>query len=254
VQTVLHLPAGPGQAPLVVRVGWASAGAPGKPNEDFVGLVCPDEPELSVRGAVLALADGVSANGAGRPAAEAAARALLADYYATPASWSVAVALDRVLRAASDWLAAENTRRPSIEGVVAAVSGVVLRQGQYFLAHVGDTRVYRMRGPAALEQLTTDHTWPRRDMRHVLKRAVGLDTHLVVDFGFGDLLPGDTFLMASDGVWDVLGERDLTAVLRAEPDMQIAASSLVERARAHQTGYMGRNDASAIVLTVDDAR
>jgi protein phosphatase len=227
-------------------------GAPGKPNEDFVGLVCPAERDLSVRGAVVALADGVSANGAGRAAAETAARSLLADYYATPADWSVAVALDRVLRAASDWLAAENTRRPSIDGVVAAVSGLVLRRREYFLAHVGDTRVYRLRG-SLLEQLTTDHTWPRRDMRHVLKRAVGLDTHLVVDYARGELLPGDTFLMASDGVWDVLGDRDLEQVLRSEPDTQRAASTLVERAGAHQAGYMGRNDASAVVLRIDAA-
>jgi protein phosphatase len=225
-------------------------GAPGKPNEDFVGLVCPAERDLSVRGAVVALADGVSANGAGRAAAETAARSLLADYYATPADWSVAVALDRVLRAASDWLAAENNRRPSIDGVVAAVSGLVLRRREYFLAHVGDTRVYRLRG-SLLEQLTTDHTWPRRDMRHVLKRAVGLDTHLVVDYARGELLPGDTFLMASDGVWDVLGDRDLEQVLRSEPDTQRAASTLVERAGAHQAGYMGRNDASAVVLRID---
>lgn len=233
-----------------MRAGWASVGAPGKPNEDFVGLVCPAERDLSVRGAVVALADGVSANGAGRAAAETAARSLLADYYATPADWSVAVALDRVLRAASDWLAAENTRRPSIDGVVAAVSGLVLRRREYFLAHVGDTRVYRLRG-SLLEQLTTDHTWPRRDMRHVLKRAVGLDTHLVVDYARGELLPGDTFLMASDGVWDVLGDRDLEQVLRSEPDTQRAASTLVERAGAHQAGYMGRNDASAVVLRID---
>jgi protein phosphatase len=236
----------------VVRAGWASAGAPGKPNEDFVGLVCPGEPELSGRGAVFALADGISADGTGRPAAEAAARSLLADYYATPAGWSVAVALDRVLRAVSDWLAAESTRRPAADGVVAAVSGLVLRGGQYFLAHVGDTRVYRLRG-GALEQLTTDHTWPRRDMRHVLKRAVGLDTHLVVDFASGELLPGDMFLLASDGVWDVLGDRELERVLRGEADAQLAASELAERARAHQAGYMGRNDASAVVLRIDAA-
>jgi protein phosphatase len=224
--------------------------APGKSNEDFVGILCPAEPELSDRGAILALADGVSANGAGRGAAETAVRSLLADYYSTPRAWSVAFALDRVLHAASDWLAAENSRRPSLEGAVAAVSALVLKDGQYFLAHVGDTRVYRLRG-TVFEQLTTDHTWPRGDMRHVLKRAVGLDTYLVVDYAQGQLRPGDTFLMATDGVWDVLGDRRLEGLLRAEPDTQIAAAALVEQARAHQAGYMGRNDASAIIVGID---
>jgi protein phosphatase len=237
---------------LIARIGWASGSAAGKPNEDFVGIVCPSEPELASRGAVLALADGVSANGAGRMAAEAAARSLLRDYYATPEKWSVAIALDRVLRAINEWLVAENARRPDLDGVVAALSGLVLKGNHYYLAHVGDTRVYRLRGPV-LQQLTTDHTWPRRDMRHVLKRAVGLDSHLVVDYATDELQAGDTFLMASDGVWDVLGDRRVESILRSEQDADIAASALVEQARNHQAAYMGRNDASAIIVSIGPA-
>lgn len=251
-QTTLLLPGQTGQGPLALHIGWASAAAPGKPNEDFVGMVVPAEAELASHGAVVALADGVSADGSARVAAEAAVRSLLADYYGTPSHWSVAVALDRVLRAANDWLVAQNARQPNREGIVAALSGVVLRGGQYFLAHVGDTRVYRQRGPV-LQQLTSDHTWPRRDMRHVLKRAVGLDTYLVVDYAHGELLAGDVFLMVTDGVWDVLGERRLESVLRAKADPQIAARTLVEQARVHQAGYMGRNDASAIVVALGTA-
>jgi serine/threonine protein phosphatase PrpC len=59
--------------------------------------------------------------------------------------------------------------------------------------------------------------------------------------------------MVTDGVWDVLGDSRLESVLRAEPDPQIAASALVEQARAHQAGYIGRNDASAIVVVLDAA-
>lgn len=199
---------------------------------------------------MVALADGVSADGDARVAAEVAVRSLLADYYATPPHWSVAVALDRVLRAANDWLAAQNARRPNYEGIVAALSGLVLRGGHYFLAHVGDTRVYRRRGPV-LKLLTTDHTWPRRDMRHVLKRAVGLDTHLVVDCAHGEVQPGDVFLMVTDGVWDVLGEQRIENILRTEPDPPAAASALVEQSRLQQAAYMGRNDASAVVLAID---
>jgi protein phosphatase len=215
-------------------------------------MVVPAQPELAAHGAVVAVADGVSADGSGRVAAEAAVRSLLSDYYATPEHWTLAVALDRVLRAANDWLTSQNARRPGRDGIVAALSGLVLRDGRYFLAHVGDTRVYRWRG-TMLNQLTTDHTWPRRDMRHVLKRALGLDTHLVVDYAYGDLLAGDVFLLLTDGVWDVLGERRLAGVLSAEADPQIAASALVEQARAQQAGYMGRNDASAIIVAIDAA-
>jgi protein phosphatase len=231
-------------------VGCASGAAPGKPNEDYFGVSrASDAPE---RGIVLAIADGISPNAGARPMAEMVVRSLLHDFYAVPETWSTARALDRLLEATNDWLSSENRRRPALAGIVVALSVLVLRDNRYHLAHVGDTRVYRRRGPL-MRQLTTDHTWPRRDLRHVLKRAVGLDSHLVADFAEGELRPGDTFLMASDGVWDVLGDRMQQDILSTHPDPAQAAQRLVQDALRHQAGYMGRNDATALVLRVDAA-
>jgi protein phosphatase len=238
----------PGAHALWLSVGCASGAATGKLNEDFYGVAQP--PEHSEQGIVLGLADGISADASGRMAAEMVIRSLLHDFYATPAAWSPSLALDRLLTAANDWLDADNRRRAASGGAVAALSVMVLRNNHYYLAHVGDTRVYRLRG-SVLKQLTIDHTWPRRDMRHVLKRAVGLDSHLVVDFADGELRPGDTFLLASDGVWDVLGDEMLRAALREESTSAAgAAGRLVEQALAQQAAYMGRNDATAIVATL----
>jgi protein phosphatase len=236
---------------LIARTGCASGAAPGKANEDFYGISQPGTSRE--HGVVLGVADGISANGSGRMAAEMIMRSLLHDFYATPVHWSASSALDRLLTAANDWLEAENRRRPQAGGAVAALSVMVLRANHYYLAHVGDTRVYRLRG-RVLKQLTIDHTWPRRDMRHVLKRAVGLDSHLVVDFADGELRHGDTFLLASDGVWDVLGDRELQAVLREARTPQSAADRLVESALAQQAAYMGRNDATAVVAVIEAGR
>jgi len=164
----------PGISRLQGSVGYASAAAPGKANEDFCAVSIPSDADGMERGAVLAVADGVSGAGSARVAAEATVRSLVRDYYATSREWSVGRALDRLLCAMNDWLWAENARYPDQDSVVCAVSLVVLRAQRYYLAHVGDTRVYRARG-AVFQQLTTDHTWQRRDMRHVLRRAVGLD-------------------------------------------------------------------------------
>jgi protein phosphatase len=238
----------PGAARLSLRVGCASGAASGKLNEDFYGVAQP--PERPEQGVVLGLADGISADGSGRMAAETVLRTLLHDFYATPAAWSASAALDRLLTAANDWLDAQNRRRAASGGAVAALSVMVLRGNHYYLGHVGDTRVYRLRG-RVLEQLTIDHTWPRRDMRHVLKRAVGLDSHLVVDFADGELRPADAFLLASDGVWDVLGDAQLLTTLREAPSPGAAAAHLVEQALAQQAAYMGRNDATAIVAAIE---
>jgi protein phosphatase len=204
------------------------------------------------RGVVMAIADGVSGSGAARMAAEATVRSLLLDYYATPREWSVGHALDRLLCAINDWLWAENARRPDQDGVVTAISMLVLRAGHYYLAHVGDTRVYRLRGNV-FKQLTTDHTWQRRDMRHVLRRAIGLDRHLVADFADGELQPEDTFLMVTDGVWEVVGERGMTEVLYRGLDPQPTAHALVGVSGEYQASYMGRNDATAVVFRIDKA-
>ena len=235
---------------LELRLGAATLGAPGKVNEDFYGVVAPSDADSADRGVVLAVADGVSASGSGRAAVQCVVHSLTMDYYATPAHWSVGQSLDRLLRAVNEWLRAQHGRWPDHDGVVAAVSLLVLRDQRYYLAHVGDTRVYRLRG-SLFQQLTTDHTWQRRDLRHVLKRAVGLDSHLVVDFAGGDLEDGDTFLMATDGVWEVLGDASMNEILshRLE-EPQVAAGALVDAAQRHQAGYMGRNDATALVFCI----
>ncbi len=89
-------------------------------------------------------------------------------------------------------------------------------------------------------------------MRHVLKRAVGLDSHLVVDYTDGELIPGDVFLMVSDGVWEVLGERIVGEVMQGGGPAQAIAEELVERSIKNQVQYMGRNDATAVVIAVEE--
>jgi serine/threonine protein phosphatase PrpC len=243
----------PGKPLLQLRFGHASVSVPGKSNEDFYGIVTErEDPAAQVRGIAVAIADGVSGNGGGRLASETTVRSLLRDFYGAPARWSIAPTIDKVLRSVNDWLAAENARNPGLEGVVSTATMMLFKGNSYYLAHVGDTRAYRKRGPF-FRQLTIDHTWQRSDMRHVLKRAVGLDTHLVVDYTDGDLVPGDVFVMATDGVWEVLGERVVREVLDAGVDVQAIADELVQRSVRNQVLYMGRNDATALVVAVEDS-
>jgi serine/threonine protein phosphatase PrpC len=241
----------PPRSAFQLRIGHASRGA-GKPNEDFYGVANPGVAAVAARGLALAVADGVSGDGGARTAAETTVRSLLDDYYDTPEQWNIGRALDRVLRAINDWLVGENLRRPDGEGLVSTLSMLLFKDEYYYLAHVGDTRVYRRR-KTVLKQLTTDHTWPRRDMRHVLRRAIGLDTHLVAQYGDGELQDGDTFLIASDGVWEVLGERALHDALEPHVDPQVGADLLVKSSIDRQSQYMGRNDATAVIARVEPA-
>lgn len=240
-----------GQPVLQLRFGHATAAVPGKNNEDFHGIVTPREDrEAQSRGIAVAIADGVSGNGGGRLASETVVKSLLRDFYGAPIAWNIALTLDNLLRSINDWLLSENARHPEYHGIVTTLTMIVFKDNRYHMAHVGDTRAYRRRDEV-FKQLTIDHTWERGDMRHVLKRAVGLDSHLVVDYTDGELIPGDVFLMASDGIWEVLGERIVKEVVYKGASTQSIADELVERSIKNQIQYMGRNDATAVAIAVD---
>ena len=66
--------------PLSINTGHASLVGQRQRNEDFVGMVTPAEPELSSKGLLAAVADGVSGNDGGREASEYTVRGLLTDY------------------------------------------------------------------------------------------------------------------------------------------------------------------------------
>src|SRR5437660_860688 len=99
------VPSGQSNAPaLNVTVGHSSVTGPRPRNEDFCGAVTPEAAELANKGLLAAVADGVGGHAAGREAAEYTVRGLLADYYATPDTWSVPQSLDAVANATNLWL------------------------------------------------------------------------------------------------------------------------------------------------------
>ncbi len=229
-----------------LRFGYATDPGPRSHNEDFGGFVTPDAEVAAIKGWIAALADGVSGGVDGREAAESTVRNLLADYYATPETWEVSHALDTILQSLNRWLHGQQASRRAHGGMACTLSALVLRGRRWHMAHVGDTRIYRLRGEH-LETLSQDHTWDQPGMTHVLKRAVGLDTHLRVDFAEGELAAGDRFLITCDGVWEPLGQPELHRLIKLYDDPQDAARNLV--AEALRRG--GSDNASAVVIHVD---
>ena len=197
---------------LTVETSHASIAGRRDHNEDFVGMVTPAEPELSSKGLVAALADGVSGNAGGRAAAEYAVRGLLCDYYATPETWEVGTALEKVLVAINSWVQQQGSTRSDMAGMASTLTTLVLRGRTYYSAHVGDSRAYMLRNHK-LRKLTNDHVWDRPEMQHVLTRAIGLDSHLALEHGMGELQHGDVFMLVSDGFWSAWSETELARTL-----------------------------------------
>ena len=233
--------------PLKFEIGQSSLTGPRERNEDYIGIVTPLTEQLSVKGALIAVADGVSGNAGGGEAAEMTVRTVSADYYATPDTWEPHSALDKVLTAANRWVLSQANANRDMAGMATTLSLLIIRGQRYYSAHVGDTRIYLLRD-GVLSQLTTDHVWDRPDMRHVLKRAVGLDAHLTADFGEGNLQVGDIFALMSDGVWDSLGEQAIHAGLTKFDTPKLVAEYLTETAL--KKGSL--DNSTAVIVKIDD--
>lgn len=230
---------------LVLATGQSSLTGPRERNEDFAGVVTPEGAVLADKGALAAVADGIGGHRGGREAAEYSVRGLLADYYATPDTWSVQRSIETVTAALNRWVLAESGRNPELTGMATTLSALVLRGCRYYLAHVGDSRIYRWRD-GHLHLLTVDHLWEHPELNNVLARAIGLDARVLPDFADGELAAGDRFLLVSDGVWGVLPDPLLAEVLLDHPEPQAAAAALTSLALAHG----GQDNATAVVVDV----
>jgi serine/threonine protein phosphatase PrpC len=227
---------------LQLSFAEASATGPREENQDALRLVTPAPALAASKGYLFAIADGVSQCADGGLAARSTLQALALDYYATPQTWGVAQALDRLLLAQNRWLQANGGGQP----LLTTVSALVLRGRRFTLAHVGDCRVYRWHADQLL-RVSEDHVWETPGMQHVLKRALGLDQHLVLDFLEGELRLDESFVLLSDGIWAVLGDTAIAAILRDQPDLHSAAQTLV--CAAHLAG--SQDNASALLVRVD---
>lgn len=214
-----------------VDIGHTSASGVRERNEDFAAAVRAGAQEPG-RGLIAAVADGVSAGGLGREAAQTTVMSLVQDFHAAPATWETTVVLDRLIGAQNAWLADHNRRRSGPGGDRASglttLTALALQGHTWTLAHVGDTRAWLLRG-GELQQLTQDHAIDHPDFRSQLTRAVGLDLAVRADYLQGELQTGDIFMLTTDGVHGVLRPEQIRALLATAP-AQLASAAVVKAA------------------------
>ena len=209
-----------------VDIGYTTQAGARSVNEDFAGAMLP-ESGLEDMGVIAAIADGLSAGGLGRDAAQTTVTSLVRDYYGTPQTWEPAQALERIITAQNAWLAAENRRRKPAAGLC-TLTALALRGRSYTLAHVGDTRAYLLRD-GQVTQLTLDHVMPHPELRQHLLRSVGAEDRLAVDCVSGELRVGDVFILTSAGAHGYLRLRHLAEAAEL-PSAQVISDTLVQAA------------------------
>jgi predicted Ser/Thr protein kinase len=167
-------------------------------------------------------------------------KTFLEDYFCTSDGWSVRKSAQRVLMAANSWLHAQTQgsqyRFDKDRGYVCTLSALVMKGRTAHLFHVGDARIYRING-RGLEQLTTDHrVWVSREQSH-LARALGVDGDVEIDHRALPLEEGDTFLIATDGVYEHARPETMAEAIRSHAgDLDAAAKRIAAEAYERGSG------------------
>jgi len=220
----------PGQ--LKISAGQYSDKGRKAVNQDFYGVCVPKEPVLTAKGVAIALADGISSSDVSQVASEAAVVGFLEDYFSTSETWSVKKSVQCVLLATNSWLHSQTRqsqhRYDKDKGYVCTLSAVVIKSTTAHIVHVGDSRVYRLRGEQ-LQQLTEDHRhWISSDKSY-LSRALGAQQQLEIDYEAFPVEPDDVFLLATDGVYAFASDVFIIDAIRAH-DPEAAAKAIVDEA------------------------
>ena len=206
-------------------------------NED--GFVCA--PRLGL----FAVADGMGGHNAGEVASAMALDKLataLQGRKALPATRALALVKAFDLANRHVFNGAQRNREQA--GMGCTLSAVLFASPLLVGAHVGDSRIYRLRG-GELVQLTKDHSVP--EMPHVLTRAIGSHETVPVDTFTTRLEPEDVFLLCTDGVTNVLPDAMLARLLGNARRTPAAAVDAVLRAALRNA----RDNLTAVVLRIE---
>ncbi len=210
------------RVPLFDWYAISDAGARLKANQDTVVA----EPGYGV----FIVADGMGGRPAAAQASQAAARAFMDNLRSTNAAGRLdPEVLTEAMAAANHAVHGIAQADPSLAGTGTTLTALILGQKQGKIAHVGDSRVYCY-ARRRLEQLTEDHTVSAElaarlpldeatidqfDIRHVLSRAVGTRQTVTPDLIDLAVQPGEWFLMATDGLYNVCPPTDMQELIAA---------------------------------------
>ncbi len=183
-------------------------------------------------------------------------------------------ALRRAFQEANAGIHAIGQSNPEFRGLGTTGTALVLREEGAWIAHVGDSRAYRVRA-GKIEQLTFDHSYawemarrlgiPPEELsdvkKNVIIRSLGPDVLVQVDVeGPHPLLPGDTFILCSDGLSNLVNPEEIGTIVTALPPEE-AGQFLIELANLRGgpdnitalIAHVGGEEASTIAMSIKPA-
>ena len=204
---------------------------------------------------LFAVADGMGGAQAGEVASEIAVETL--------AAVGDADGLKPAIEAANERVHTQAKGDRALEGMGTTVTAAWVEPHTVTIAHVGDSRAYRMR-EGTLEQLTEDHSLvgglvrmgsitpaeaEEHPQRSVILRAVGVQPEVEVDVNEHDVAAGDVYLLCSDGLSGMVRDEVIEATLALDAPLADVAAMLIELANASG----GRDNITVVLFRVSAA-
>lgn len=215
-----------------------------------VGMVRSNNQDSAFAGDYLFLvADGMGGHAGGDVASALATKAIAtSDAEPQGSAKDATEQLRKAVLAANRKLRDTVGDRPELAGMGTTFTGFFTVGDKLALAHIGDSRLYRLRNNV-LKQITIDHTFVQRlvdsgkiteeeakfhPRRSVLMRVLGdVDSSPEVDTDVLDTRPGDVWLLCSDGLCGYVEDPDIEKILRRRTSLQGAVDALIDKSLAH---------------------
>ncbi len=216
-------------------------------NEDASGRYQPeDAEELAEKGAIFVVADGMGGHRGGEIASELAVETVISLYYASNEKEPTKT-LAECFTEANKRILEKSASEVDLAGMGTTCTTLVIRGGNAFLAHVGDSRAYVLRN-GDLIQLTEDHSLvgemvrsgilsnedaQNHPKRNVITRSLGTHEDLAPDFPATPytIAEGDVFVLCSDGLTSMVPDADVKRAV-ASHDARRACRALIDLANA----------------------
>jgi len=231
-------------------------------NQDSMAcMLAGNEGEFFRRGHLFVVADGMGRHAAGELASKISVDTIPLEFFKLPNA-SPPVALRTALEEANRRIHTRGGQNPDFKGMGTTTSALAILPQGAVVAHVGDSRVYRLRGDK-LEQLTFDHSvvWelraaakiggvevPANIPKNYITRSLGHDPAVQVDVeGPFPLSAGDTFLLCSDGLSGQVEDEELGVILEC---LQPAEATRVLVDLANLRG--GPDNITVLIARVND--
>lgn len=211
---------------------------------------------------LLAVADGMGGHAAGE-VASAVAIAAVAELDLPAPGGDPLDTLKKAVATASRTLRQMAAADPAVEGLGTTLTAMLWSEHGYALCHIGDSRAYLLRD-GDLHRITHDHSLVQslvdegriseqeaasHPQRSLILRALDARGEAEPDLSMRDAAAGDRYLLCSDGLSDVVGDAEIRRTLSTVPDIDAAATALIDLANAGG----GPDNITVVVADVADA-